>query len=256
MPKFAVSLNMMFTEWPLLDRFRAASDAGFTAVEVQFPYEAPAEAIGAKLAANNQELLLINTPRGPEAAGGRGLAALPERADEFRQTFETALHYAETAGAQKIHVTSGYGATANAETFRRSLQWAAERTARLPIQLLLEPLNLRDNPGYFMSDFNLAAEIIRTLALPNVRLQYDIYHRQILHGDVAASLAAMMPIIGHVQVAGVPERHEPVDCELDYPHLFRLLDKLGYSGWVGCEYKPRAGTVAGLGWLDAFRVRG
>ena len=256
MPKFAVSLNMMFTEWPLLDRFQAAADAGFSAVEVQFPYEAPADAIAAKLAANRQQLLLINTPRGSPETGGRGLAALPERAAEFRETFAQAQQYAEVTGAQKIHVTSGAGASANVATFTASLRWAAERIAAKRIQLLLEPLNLRDNPGYFMSDFDLARRIIEDIALPAVRLQYDLYHRQILHGDIAVSLAAMMPIIGHVQIAGVPERHEPVECEIDYGHVFRLLDRLGYDGWVGCEYKPRAGTIAGLGWLAPWRTQG
>ena len=253
MPRFAVSLNMMFTEWPLLDRFQAAADAGFTAVEVQFPYEVPAEAIAAKLAANRQQLLLINTPRGAPEGGGRGMAALPDRAAEFRDTFEQAARYAEATGAHNIHVTSGAGPAANAPTFMASLRHASERVAGMPIQLLLEPLNLRDNPGYFMSDFALAGRIIAELARPNVRLQYDIYHRQVLHGDIAASVAEMMPIIGHVQIAGVPERHEPVDCEIDFGHLFRLLDRLGYAGWIGCEYKPRAGTVAGLGWLEAWR---
>ena len=216
MPKFAVSLNMMFTEWPLLDRFQAAADAGFTAVEVQFPYDVPADAIAAKLAANRQQLLLINTPRGPAEAGGRGMAALPECSAEFRETFEIAARYAEATGAQMIHVTSGSGAGANEATMTESLRYAAERVAGKSITLLLEPLNLRDNPGYFMSDFNLAARMIAALALPGVRLQYDIYHRQILHGDIAVSLAAMLPIVGHVQIAGVPERLEPVDCEIDF----------------------------------------
>jgi 2-dehydrotetronate isomerase len=250
MPKFAVSLNMMFTEWPLLERFQAAADAGFSAVEVQFPYEATPEAIAAKLSANKQELLLINTPRGPAETGGRGLASLPEQTAAFRESFDLAMRYCDVAGAQKIHVTSGQGPSANAETFKSSLKWAAERVAGKPVQLLLEPLNLRDNPGYFMSDFNLAARIIKDLALPNVRLQYDIYHRQPLHGDVAVSLKEMMPITGHIQIAGVPERHEPIDCELDFPHLFGLIDRLGYAGWVGLEYKPRAGTVEGLGWME------
>ena len=255
MPKFAVSLNMMFTEWPLLDRFAAAADAGFTAVEVQFPYEAPADAIAARLAANKQQLLLINTPRGSPEGGGRGMAALPERAREFHDTFEIAARYAEATGASMIHVTSGQGPTANAATMAASLRHAAERVAGRDITLLLEPLNLRDNPGYFLSDFALAARIIADLAMPRVRLQYDVYHRQILHGDIAVSLAAMLPIVGHVQIAGVPERHEPVDCEIDFGHIFRLLDRLGYTGYIGCEYKPRNGTVAGLGWLSPWPGR-
>lgn len=253
MPRFAVSLNLMFTEWPLLDRFAAAADAGFTAVEVQVPYGETPDAIAKKLADNRQELILINTPRGPEAAGGRGLGALPGFEAEFREAMAAVMRYVEATGVKKVHVQSGSGHGANAETFKSNLRIASEMLGSRGAEALLEPLNLRDNPGYFMSDFGLAARIIRELALPNVRLQYDVYHRQILHGDIATSLAELMPIVGHVQIAGVPERHEPVDCEIDFAHVFRLIEKLGYTGWIGLEYKPRAGTREGLGWLDRWR---
>ena len=253
MPRFAVSLNLMFTEWPLLDRFAAAADAGFTAVEVQVPYGETPDAIARKLADNRQELILINTPRGPDAAGGRGLGALPGYGAEFREAMATVMRYVEATGVRKVHVQSGSGAGANAETFKDSLKLAADMLGTRGAEALLEPLNLRDNPGYFMSDFDLAARIIRELALPNVRLQYDVYHRQSLHGDIARSLSELMPIVGHVQIAGVPERHEPVDCEIDFGHVFRLLDKLGYTGWIGLEYRPRAGTREGLGWLERWK---
>jgi hydroxypyruvate isomerase len=249
MPKFAASLNLMFTEWPLLDRFPAARDAGFRAVEVQFPYDETADAIVARLAATGLELVLINTPRGSPESGGRGLAALTGREDEFRESFELALRYADATGACMVHVMAGTGPDADRATFEASLRWAAERTGGRSMTVMLEPLNPIDNPGYFLCDFNLAASIIRKLDLPNVRLQYDIYHRQMLHGNILAGLSEMMPIIGHVQFAGVPGRHEPDGCEIDYGFVFAELDRLGYCGWAGAEYKPRAGTLDGLGWM-------
>lgn len=252
MPKFAASLNLMFNEWPLLDRFAAARDAGFEAVEVQAPYEAKPDDIAARLAATGLELILINTPKGPADAGGRGLAALPERAAEFRADFDRAYAYMAATGCKRIHVTSGLGPTANEATFEESLRWAAERLAPIGGTALVEPLNLYDNPGYFMSDFDLAARIIRRIDRPSVRLQFDFYHRQRRHGEIVSALKEMLPIVGHVQFAGVPGRHEPDDGEIDYGYLFRTLDGLGYTGWVGAEYTPRAGTLAGLGWLKRW----
>jgi hydroxypyruvate isomerase len=252
MPKFAASLNLMFTEWPLLDRFAAARDAGFRAVEVQFPYDETPDAIAARLAATGLELVLINTPRGSPESGGRGIAALKGREDEFRAAFDGALRYADATGARMIHVMAGTGPDADRATFGASLQWAAERMGSRKVTAMLEPLNLVDNPGYFLCDFNLAASIIRELDLPNVRLQYDIYHRQMLHGDIVAGLREMMPIIGHVQFAGVPGRNEPDGCEIDYGFIFGELDRLGYRGWVGAEYRPRAGTLEGLSWMKRW----
>ena len=252
MPKFAASLNLMFTEWPLLDRFAAARDAGFTAVEVQFPYAETPEAIAQRLTKAGLELVLINTPRGPAEAGGRGLGALPEQASAFRAAFAQALDYMTATGCRQVHVMAGAGPSADAATFEASLRHAAEQLAPIGGTALLEPLNRFDNPGYFLGDFNLAAAIIQRLALANVRLQYDFYHRQRLHGEIVSSLTELLPIIGHVQFAGVPGRHEPDDGELDYGTLFATLDRLGYTGWVGAEYIPRAGTLAGLGWLERW----
>jgi hydroxypyruvate isomerase len=255
MPKFAASLNLMFTEWPLLDRFAAARDAGFKAVEVQAPYGETPDAIAERLSSTGLELVLINTPRGSPESGGRGLGALMGREAEFHAAFDQALEYADATGARMIHVMAGAGPDANRDTFEASLAWAAERIGTRPVTAMLEPLNLVDNPGYFLCDFNLAASIIRKLDLPNVRLQYDIYHRQMLHGDLVAGLREMMPIIGHVQFAGVPGRNEPDDCEIDYGFVFGELDRLGYRGWVGAEYKPRAGTLDGLGWMEQWETR-
>lgn len=236
----------------MLDRFAAARDAGFKAVEVQFPYDETPDAIAQRLSAAGLELVLINTPRGPAESGGRGLAALPEQASAFRQAFAQALDYMKATGCRNVHVMAGTGATANAATFEAALRHAAQMLAPIGGSALLEPLNRFDNPGYFLGDFDLAAQIIRRLALPNVRLQYDFYHRQRLHGEIVSSLTEMLPIVGHVQFAGVPGRHEPDDGEIDYGHLFAALDRLGYTGWVGAEYTPRAGTLQGLGWLKRW----
>ncbi len=248
MPRFAVSLNMLFNEWPLLERFAAASEAGFRAVEVQFPYAEPPAAIAAAMSRHDQQLLLINTPRGPLEHGDRGLAALKGQQTAFRELFKQTLTYADATGAQMIHVMAGRGPDADEATFVAALRWAVEQVARRPITLLIEPLNQIDNPGYFLSDFALAASIIERVASSKLRLQYDIYHRQLLHGDIINSLTRLLPIIGHVQFAGVPGRHEPLDGEINFDAIFASLDRLGYAGWVAAEYRPRNGTLAGLGW--------
>lgn len=252
MPRFAASLNLMFTEWPLLDRFAAARDAGFKAVEVQFPYAEKPDAIAKRVADTGLEIVLINTPRGAPEVGGRGIAAIPSQAEAFRACFDTALEYMKATGCRMIHVMAGTHPTACEAAFEASLRHAAEKLAPIGGRALLEPLNLYDNPGYFLGDFDLAAAIIRRLDLPNVRLQYDFYHRQRRHGEIAASLTEMLPIIAHVQFAGSPGRHEPDEGEIDYGYLFATLDRLGYAGWVGAEYTPRAGTIEGLGWLKRW----
>lgn len=252
MPKFAASLNLMFQEWPLLDRFAAARDAGFEAVEVQFPYAEKADEIGKLVEATGLELVLMNTPRGGPEVGGRGIAAIPAQTAEFRKSFDTALEYMQASGCRMIHVMAGTHPTASEAAFEASLRYAAEKLAPIGGKALLEPLNLYDNPDYFLGDFDLAARIIRRLDLPNVRLQYDFYHRQRRHGEIVASLTEMLPIVAHVQFAGSPGRHEPDEGEIDYGYLFATLDRLGYTGWVGAEYTPRAGTLEGLGWLKKW----
>ncbi len=252
MPKFAASLNLMFTEWPLLDRFAAARDAGFAAVEVQFPYAETPDAIARRLADTGLELVLMNTPRGAAEAGGRGLAAIPGEAAAFARSFDVALDYMQATGCRLIHVMAGTHETASEAAFEAALRHAAARLAPIGGTALIEPLNLYDNPGYFLGDFDQAARIIRRLDLANVRLQYDFYHRQRRHGEIVASLTEMMPIIAHVQFAGSPGRHEPDEGEIDYGYLFATLDRLGYTGWVGAEYTPRAGTLDGLGWLKRW----
>jgi hydroxypyruvate isomerase len=259
MPRFAANLTLMFTEWPFLDRFDAAAEAGFSAVEHLFPYDHPPAAIAARLARNGLTQALFNLPPGDWGAGERGLAALPERFADMSAGIDTALAYAEATGCRRLHLMAGLadpaGATARA-SYRRAVAHAAERLARHGIDLLLEPINGRDMPGYFLDDFAEAEALIADLALPNLKLQLDIYHRQILHGDVTMALRRLLPITGHVQVASVPSRHEPTDEELSYLFLFAELDRLGYGGFVGCEYRPRGNTLDGLGWLAPYRREG
>ena len=255
MPRFAANLTMMFTELPFLDRFDAAAEAGFAAVEYLFPYEHAPEAIGERLTRNHLTQALFNLPPGDWAAGERGLAALLERFDELRDGLKTALPYVTATGVKRVHLMAGLADRENpaaAAAYRRAVRWTAEQLADAGVDLLLEPINGRNMPGYFLNDFAYAEQLIRELALPNLKLQFDIYHRQIIHGDVTMALRAMMPMIGHIQIASVPSRHEPSGEELNYPFLFEELDRLGYTGFVGCEYNPRAGTREGLGWFAPY----
>lgn len=255
MPHFAANLSMMFTEWPFLDRFAAAAQAGFTAVEYLFPYEHPPEAIADRLARNGLTQALFNLPPGDWAAGERGLAALPDRFDELRDSVGTALRYAAATNVRRLHLMAGNADRHDPRAlaaYRKSVAFAAERVGEAGLELLLEPINSRNMPGYFLNDFAFAETLIRELALPNLKLQFDIYHRQIIHGDVVMALRATLPLIGHVQVASVPSRHEPDGEELNYSFVFAELDRIGYGGYVGCEYIPRAGTLQGLGWFAPF----
>lgn len=257
MPRFAANLSMMFTEWSFLDRFAAAADAGFPAVEYLFPYDHSPDEVGRALSRAGLSQALFNLPPGDWAAGERGMAAFPARAEELAAAVETALPYAEATGCRTLHLMAGIAHRADPvaqAAYRAAVARTADRMAQASLTLVLEPINGRDMPGYFLNDFNYAAALIRDLALPNLALQFDIYHRQILHGDVTMGLREMMPIIGHVQIAGVPDRHEPDSGELDFLYVTEELDCLGYGGFIGCEYRPRAGTVEGLGWFAPYRA--
>ena len=257
MPRFAANLSMMFTEHAFPDRFKAAADAGFGAVEFQFPYEIPAEDIAGLCESAKVEPVLFNLPPGDWAAGDRGMAALPERASEFRQSVLTALDYAAAIGTQRLHMMAGIADPESADhaaAYRDALRFAADSAAERGICILIEPINGRDMPGYFLDDFDRAADLITGLGHPNARLQFDIYHRQILHGDVLTGLERLLPIIGHVQIASVPGRNEPGSGELDDAGVLSALDDLGYKGFVGCEYRPKAATLDGLGWMKDARL--
>lgn len=257
MPRFAANLSMMFTEHPFLDRFDAAAAAGFEAVEFLFPYEHEADAIAQRLSRNGLTQALFNLPPGNWEAGDKGYAAVPGRFDDLKASIETAIPYSSATGVKRLHLMAGIADSADPRAqaaYRTSVAWAAERLAREAIDVLIEPINSRDVPGYFLNDFGAAHSLVKELALPNLRLQFDIYHCQILHGDVTMRLRAMMPEIGHIQIAGVPSRNEPGE-ELNTPFLFDELDRLGYGGFVGCEYRPRGKTEDGLGWFAPYRPR-
>jgi hydroxypyruvate isomerase len=255
MPRFAANLTMMFNEAPFLDRFARAAAAGFTAVEFLFPYEYPVEAVAERLARYKLEQALFNLPPGDWAAGERGLACRADRRAEVLAGVGIALPYAQATGVRRLHLMSGIGDrrdSAQVSAYRDAVKAVAERLGEVGLDLVIEPINGRDMPGYFLNDFAFAADLIAELALPNLKLQFDIYHRQIMHGDVFMSLRALMPIIGHIQVASVPARNEPASGELDYNFLFAELDRLDYRGFVGCEYRPAAATEAGLGWFAPY----
>jgi hydroxypyruvate isomerase len=251
--KFAANLSWLFQEWPFLDRFAAAADAGFTAVEYLFPYDHAPGDIAQRLARHRLQQVLFNLPPGDFLAGERGLAALADRKDEFRASVETALNYARVTGTPRLHLMAGIttGGAALA-VFQDSIKFACEATERHGIEILIEPINGRDIPGYLMNDFSLAEWLITESRLPNLKLQFDIYHRQILHGDVTRGLETLLPITGHIQVSSVPMRQEPTTGELDDGHVFETLSRLGYGGFIGCEYRPANGTLAGLGWMKRF----
>lgn len=255
MPKFAANLTLMYNEHTFLDRFAAAAKDGFAGVEFLFPYDYSAGEIKARLQDNNLTQALFNCPPGNWAAGERGIASLPDRELDFRRGLEQALEYANVLGNKRLHVMAGLiqvgqDRKRHKETYLSNLAYAAEQAASLGVTILIEPINTRDMPGYFLNRQDEAQAICRELNIPNLMVQFDVYHCQIVEGDVAMKLRRDMPGIGHIQIAGVPERHEPDRGELNYPYLFELMDELEYDGWVGCEYRPRGGTSAGLGWLQ------
>lgn len=253
MPRFAANLTMMFNEWDFLDRFNAAADAGFDAVEFLFPYEHAPDAIAERLQRHRLTQALFNCPPGDWAKGERGIASLKGREDEFKASIDKALIYAEATGVKRLHVMSGLSNRHDSDaqkTYRASITYACERAVIKGLDIVIEPINGRDMPGYFLNNFDFAAALITELALPNLKLQYDIYHRQILHGDVMKSLEQLMPMIGHIQIAAVPLRHEPTTGELDDVKVLHHLDHLNYSGFVGLEYRPQGKTLDGLTWLS------
>ena len=256
MPKFAANLSMMFNEWEFLDRFAAAADAGFRAVEYLFPYAYAPEDIASRLERHKLTQALFNLPPGDWNAGERGLAALPERAAEFDASVATALRYVEATHVKRVHVMSGNARASDGTAraaYERAIRYAAERMGERGVEVVIEPINKRDMPAFFLNDFGLAVEIIEAIGAANLKLQYDIYHRQILHGDVMKSLEALLPLVGHVQVASVPARNEPGSGELNDERVFRHLDAIGYQGYVGCEYRPAGNTLDGLGWFASWR---
>jgi len=276
MPRFAANLSFLYTELPFLDRFEAAARDGFCAVEYLFPYAWPQPELVARLQTNGLQQVLVNAPPGGVDAesiarawdmGQRGLACLTGREAEFRHGIQLALDYCAALACPRLHVMSGLLPPGQARedllgVITDNLRWACEQAALQGVTLLIEPINLRDMPDYFLNRQDHAHEILDAVAAPNLQVQMDLYHCQVTEGDVATKLRRYLPTgrVGHIQIAGVPDRHEPDTGELHYPYLFDLLDALGYGGWVGCEYRPArgaqmAGTTAGLGWLKKHTAR-
>ncbi|WP_239113209.1 hydroxypyruvate isomerase family protein [Shimia biformata] len=246
--RFVANLSMLFQELPFLDRFQAAADAGFTGVEVLFPYDIAAKDILHELNRTNLTLALINTPPPNWAGGERGFAATPGGQERFRHDLKRALRYAEVLGAEMVHIMSGAADGPEArQTMIDNLNWAVEHAPKQ--RLTIEPINRTDMPGYFLSDFDLAAEIITEISAPNLALQFDAYHAFMITGDVMGTWEKHKSLVGHIQIAGAPGRHEPVGGEIDYPGFFAKIDQDGYRGWVSAEYRPAKSTEAGLGWL-------
>ncbi|MBM85400.1 MAG: hydroxypyruvate isomerase [Rhodospirillaceae bacterium] len=255
MPKFAANISMMFTEKDFLDRFAAAAASGFAAVEFLFPYDWPAGELKAKLDENGLIQVLFNTFSGDVENGERGFAAVPGKEAEFEKAVEQALDYAEILGNSCIHAMSGL-VTDDSEraacraTMVANLKRAAPVAAARGKTLIIEPINTRDIPGYFLNYQAQARSIIEEVGADNIRLQFDLYHCQIMEGDLAVHMREYFNLISHMQIAGIPGRHEPDVGEVNYSFLFDLMDELGYGGWVGCEYRPKGDTLAGLGWFS------
>ncbi|PKO34723.1 MAG: hydroxypyruvate isomerase [Betaproteobacteria bacterium HGW-Betaproteobacteria-7] len=255
MPKFAANLSFLFTELPFAERFQRAAAAGFAGVEYLFPYAWPAGEIAGWLAEAGVEQVLFNLPPGDWGAGERGLACLPARRGEFAESVEQALDYALQLDCRRLHCMAGLRPAGVSEseldaTYIANLRHAAERLATIGATVTIEPINSRiDMPGYWLDDIGQALRLLDAIGCDNVKLQLDLYHAQIIQGDLARTLEANIERIAHIQVADNPGRHEPGTGEIHYPYLFALLDRLGYTGWVGCEYKPLTTTEAGLGWL-------
>ena len=254
MPRFAANLSLMFCEHPFAERFDAAAQAGFAAVEFHFPYAHPVADVRRWLNDAGLKSALFNLPPGDWAAGERGIASLPGRQDEFRAGLDRALEYALALGTPTLHVMAGVlpaggDRDVHCAVLIDNLRYAAGLAAAHGITLVVEAINPHDMPGFLLSSAHEVQAICRAVGAPNVRMLLDFYHVRKVGGDPLAMLDALFPLVGHVQIAGVPGRHEPDVGELDYHPIFRRLDALGYGGWIGCEYLPRAGTAAGLGWM-------
>ena len=259
MPKFAANLTMLFNELPFLDRFAAARLAGFRGVEYLFPYDFDKAELARRLADNGLTQVLHNLPAGNWASGERGIAILPDRVDEFRAGVHKAIDYAKALGCPQVNCLAGI-APAGADIARlqatlvANLAFAADELGKAGLKLLVEPINTRDIAGFFLNYTRQAAALIKDVGSSNLFIQYDIYHMQIMEGDLARTMEAHLPMIAHIQLADNPGRNEPGTGEINYPFLYDHIDRIGYAGWIGAEYKPKTTTLAGLGWLDHYKA--
>ncbi|HRE18297.1 MAG TPA: hydroxypyruvate isomerase family protein [Rhodocyclaceae bacterium] len=262
MPKFCANLSFLFTELPFAERFAAAARAGFSGVEYLSPYEFPAQDVAGWLSAHDLQQVLFNLPAGDWGAGERGLACVPGREADFRRGVEQALDYARALGCRIVHCMAGIAPPSETAGLTRrryldNLRYCADQCAALGVTVTIEPINTRiDMPGYWLNDVGLALGLLDEIERPNVRLQLDLYHAHVIGAPLADLLDQHIDRIAHIQVADYPGRHEPGSGEIPFAALFARLDRLGYQGWVGCEYRPRQGTEAGLGWLSSTFNRG
>ena len=251
MPRFSVNISMMFTELPFPDRFAAAAAAGFTGVDIQFPYAFPAAQLAEKARAANVSIVLINAPGGDQSRKEPGIACRPERVEEFREGIDIACEYAQILQCSRVNILAGKVGShpeVNHVTFIDNLAHGSDMLARINTQALVEPINGNDVPGYFIQTSAGAIACIREVRRENLNLQFDIYHRQVSEGNVGDALTEFAPLIGHIQFADAPGRHQPGTGVIDFPGVFKQIDESGYSGWVGAEYIPTDNTVDSLDW--------
>ena len=255
MPKFSANLGFLWTEMALPDAVRRAAEAGFTAVECHFPYDVDTQTLNLSLTSTGLPMLGLNTSPGDIAAGDFGLAAVPGREAQARELIDQAITYANATDTRNVHVMAGKvtSATAAHEVFVANVRYAAERASEHGIGILIEPINNHDAPGYFLQTVEQARDVIDAVAADNVTLMFDCYHLQITQGDLTRRLRDNLDIVGHIQIAAAPTRHEPDEGEIHYPNLFASIDEMGYQGWIGAEYKPRSTTNAGLDWFTPYR---
>lgn len=258
MPRFAANLSMMFNEVPFLDRFALAAKAGFKGVEFLFPYEHPAAEIAARLKDNGLQQVLFNAPAGDFAKGERGMAAIPGKQAAFRDSIRIALEYATTLACPRLHIMAGLKPEGVAHdtltaVYGANLAYAAEECAKVGVKPIIEPINHRDIPGFFLNTTDQAAAIIAAVGPEKLGMQFDLYHCQITEGDVVKRVEKHLPLIAHMQVADTPGRHEPGTGEVNWPFVFKTIDALGFRGWIGCEYRPAGETLAGLSWFAPYK---
>ena len=258
MPRFAANLSMMFNEVPFLDRFALAAKAGFKGVEFLFPYDHPAAEIAARLKDNGLQQVLFNAPAGDFGKGERGMAAIPGKQAAFRDSIKLALEYATTLACPRLHIMAGLKPEGVAHdtltaVYGANLAYAAEECAKAGVKPIIEPINHRDIPGFFLNTTDQAAAIIAAIGPEKLGLQFDLYHCQITEGDVVKRVEKHLPLIAHMQVADTPGRHAPGTGEVNWPFVFKTIDALGFRGWIGCEYRPAGETLAGLSWFAPYK---
>jgi hydroxypyruvate isomerase len=258
MPRFAANLTLLFNELSFLDRFAAARQAGFRGVEYLFPYGHRIRDLAERLEENGLTQVLHNLPAGNREKGERGIACHPDRVAEFREGVDLAIEYAKALGCRQLNCLAGITPPAAdprrvRETLVENLRYAAQRLGEEGIRLLVEPINIRDIPMFYLSRTRQTLDILEAVDSPNLFLQYDVYHMQVMEGDIVRTIETHLPRIAHIQIADNPGRHEPGTGEINFPNLFAHIDRLGYMGWIGCEYRPRFETEAGLGWFRPYR---